>query len=337
MCALLTAQAPNMQTILTGITSSGTPHLGNYIGAIKPCIERQHDGRAMYFIADLHSLVKLWEPEKRKQYVLEIAASWLALGFDHENAYFYLQSDIPEISELCWILMSVTSKGLLNRSHAYKSLVSENDGNDPDKGITMGLFTYPVLMTADILAFNATHVPVGKDQIQHLEIARDIAARFNHLYGETFVLPEVISDENATTIPGLDGRKMSKSYGNTIPLFESPKKLQKLINKIVTNSLEPHEPKETEGCSLFDIYRNFASESETAEMKERYQTGIGWGEMKKALFEKVNSELEAPRERYEQLIAHPNEVFEILAKGAEKTRVLAKEQLKKVKDATGLS
>lgn len=325
-----------MDTILTGITTSGTPHLGNYIGAIKPCIDRQHDGRAMYFMADLHSLVKLWDPTKRKQFVLEIAATWLALGLDYEKAYFYLQSDISEISELCWILLSVTGKGLLNRAHAYKGLVAENEGSDPDKGITMGLYTYPVLMAADILAFNANKVPVGKDQIQHIEIARDIAARFNHLYGETFVLPEAVCDDKATTIPGLDGRKMSKSYGNTIPMFEQPKKLQKLINKIVTNSLEPHEPKETEGCTLFDIYRNFANAEEITEIKARYQSGIGWGEMKKVLFEKVNAELEGPREKYEYYIQHPDEVFEILAAGAVKTRALSVEMLDRVKAKVGL-
>lgn len=325
-----------METILTGITSSGTPHLGNYIGAIKPCIDRQFDGQAMFFIADLHSLVKLWDADKRKQYVLEIAASWLALGLDHEKAYFYRQSDIPEISELCWILLSVTSKGLLNRAHAYKGLVAENEGNDPDKGITMGLYTYPVLMAADILAFNANKVPVGKDQIQHIEIARDIAARFNHLYGETFTLPEVVVDDKATTIPGLDGRKMSKSYGNTIPLFESPKKLQKLINKIVTNSLEPHEPKQSDGCTLFEIYSNFASETEIAEIKARYSSGIGWGEMKKTLFEKINHELEAPRERYEYFMSHPHEVFDILAEGGHKTRILAQTLLESVKTKVGL-
>lgn len=324
---------------LTGITSSGTPHLGNYLGAIKPALARQHDGNAMYFIADLHSLVKLWDAPLRKQYTLEIAATWLALGLDPEKTLFYRQSDIIEIPQLAWILNTVASKGLLNRAHAYKALVAENEAHentDPDKGITMGLFTYPVLMAADILIFNAHKIPVGKDQAQHIEIARDIAARFNHLYGETFVLPEAIIDEKTATLPGLDGRKMSKSYGNTIPLFETPKKMQKMINKIVTNSLEPHEPKDPDGCTLFEIYRAFASEDELNFIRERYQTGMGWGEMKKLLGEKVNEELREAREQYEFLMSNPSEVEDILADGAKKARAHSSKLLESVYEKVGL-
>lgn len=324
---------------LTGITSSGTPHLGNYIGAIKPALDRQHNGTGIFFIADLHSLVKLWDAPLRKQYVLEIAATWLALGLDPEKTLFYRQSDIIEIPQLAWVLSTVASKGLLNRSHAYKALAAENEaheGTDPDKGITMGLFSYPVLMAADILIFNAHKIPVGKDQVQHIEIARDLAARFNHLYGETFILPEAVVDEDTAVLPGLDGRKMSKSYGNTIPLFESPKKMQKMINKIVTNSLEPHEPKDPDNCTLFDIYRAFANEDELNFIRERYQSGIGWGEMKKILGEKIIKSIGEAREQYEFLINNPNEVENILADGAHKARKISTALLQDVYEKVGL-
>ncbi|MDD5115035.1 MAG: tryptophan--tRNA ligase, partial [Methylobacter sp.] len=273
--------------VLTGITTTGTPHLGNYVGAIRPAIAASKNANTspFYFLADYHALIKCQEPERVRQSSLEIAATWLALGLDTSNAVFYRQSDVPEIMELTWMLTCVTAKGLMNRAHAYKAAVAENEensdaGNDPDKGINMGLFSYPILMAADILMFNANKVPVGKDQIQHIEMARDIAARFNHIYGEHFALPEAVVDENGATLAGLDGRKMSKSYNNTIPLFEPEKKLRKLINKIKTNSLEPGEPKETEGCTLFSIYQAFATPVEVAEIRRRYAEGIAWGEMK---------------------------------------------------------
>lgn len=333
--------------ILTGITSSGTPHIGNYIGAIRPAIAMQNFGQAIYFIADLHSLVKLWDPVLRKKYVLEIAATWLALGLDLNKALFYKQSDIPEISELAWILMTVASKGLLNRAHAYKSLVTENlntpDLNnpdlrnlDPDHGITMGLFNYPVLMAADILIFNAHQVPVGKDQIQHLEITRDIAARFNYLYKDIFILPEAKIDEQLMVLPGLDGRKMSKSYQNTIPLFEEPAKIQKLINKIKTNSQGPHEPKDAQDCTLFNIYKAFASPEEIKNLSDLYAQGIGWGGIKKILGEKISHELQEPREKYLELISNPKMIENYLKQGAEKARKIAKENLGQIKDACGL-
>ena len=328
-----------MLRILTGITASGTPHIGNYLGAIKPALLNQYLGQAIYFIADLHSLVKLWEPALRRQYVLEIAATWLAFGLDPEKTLFYRQSDIPEISELAWILMTVSSKGLLNRAHAYKSLVAENhtiENQDPDHGITMGLFNYPVLMAADILIFNAHQVPVGKDQIQHIEIARDIALRFNHLYGETFVLPEALIDQKTAVLPGLDGRKMSKSYQNTVPIFEEPAKIQKLINKIITNSQIPSEPKETEGCILFQLYSALASPEEINLLALKYQTGIGWGEIKKILAEKIASTFAEPRQRYQYLMNHPEEIDQILNKGAVRARILAADLLDKVKTACGL-
>jgi tryptophanyl-tRNA synthetase len=313
------------KTILTGITPSGTPHLGNYIGAIRSTIELQNQPNvdAFYCIADGHSLVKLWEPKLRQQFVLELAATWLALGLDPNKVTFYCQSHIPEIYELAWMLTSVTAKGLMNRAHAYKDAVVKNteEGHtDPDNGITMGLFCYPILMAADILMFNADQVPVGRDQIQHMEMARDIAARFNHLYGKTFTLPEALIEENVQTLPGLDGRKMSKSYGNTIPLLGDAKELKKLIMKIKTNSLMPGEPKDTKDCTLFAIYSAFASASEIEAYRQAYQEGIAWGDAKNALFELLDKKLAAPREHYQHLMAHPKEVHAILEAGAEKAR-----------------
>ena len=269
----------------------------------------------------------------------EIAATWLALGLDTDRAIFYRQSDIPEIAELNWILTCMTAKGLMNRAHAYKAVVQENldsGDNDADKGITMGLYSYPILMSADILMFKATHVPVGKDQIQHLEMARDIAQRFNHHYGELLVLPEVVIDENVAVLSGLDGRKMSKSYGNTIPLFEPEKKFRKLIMKIKTNSLEPGEPKDPEGNTLFEIYSAFASEQEQAEMRQAYADGIAWGEAKQIVFELLNAQLAEPRERYNELMAKPEEVEKVLLRGAERAREISVPYLAQLRKATGI-
>ena len=330
------------QIVLTGITTTGTPHLGNYAGAIRPAIEASKDEnvRPFYFLADYHALIKCQEPARVRQSSLEIAATWLALGLDTSNAVFYRQSDVPEIPELCWMLSCVTAKGLMNRAHAYKAAVAENEeagGNDPDKGINMGLFGYPVLMAADMLMFNANKVPVGKDQIQHIEMARDIASRFNHIYGEHFAIPEAVVDEHAATILGLDGRKMSKSYNNTIPLFESEKKFKKLINKIKTNSLEPGEPKETEGCTLFGIYKAFARKDEVEEIRQRYAEGIGWGEMKKVLFEKINEEIAPARERYQALMEAPEHIEEQLQDGAAKAREISVPFMQAIREAVGIS
>lgn len=328
--------------VLTGITTTGTPHLGNYAGAIRPAITASKDEqvRPFYFLADYHALIKCNEPARVKQSSLEIAATWLALGLDTSNAVFYRQSDVPEILELTWMLTCVTAKGLMNRAHAYKAAVAENEeteGNDPDKGITMGLFSYPILMAADILMFNANKVPVGKDQIQHIEMARDIASRFNHIYGEHFALPEAVLDDNAATLLGLDGRKMSKSYNNTIPLFEPEKKLRKLINKIKTNSLEPGEPKDTEGCTLFGIYQAFANPHEVEAIRQRYAEGIGWGEMKQVLFEKINDEIAPARERYEALLEAPEHIEQQLREGAEKARAISRPFIERLREAVGIS
>jgi tryptophanyl-tRNA synthetase len=329
-------------TILTGITTTGTPHLGNYVGAIRPAIEASKDDNVtpFYFLADYHSLIKCQEPEKIRQSSLEVAATWLALGLDTSNAVFYRQSDVPEIMELTWLLTCVTAKGLMNRAHAYKASVAENEeggANDPDKGINMGLFSYPILMAADILMFNANKVPVGKDQIQHIEMARDIAGRFNHIYGEHFSLPEAVVGENVATLAGLDGRKMSKSYNNTIPLFESEKKFRKLINKIKTNSLEPGEPKDPDSCTLYSIYQAFATESELAAIREEYAKGIAWGEMKRILFEYINEQITPARERYIALLEAPDHIEEQLQEGAKKARAVSAPFLKELRKAVGIS
>lgn len=326
---------------LTGITTSGTPHLGNYVGAIRPAVEssKNPDLVSYYFLADYHSLIKNFDPKLRKQSALEIAAAWIALGLDYDNCVFYRQSDIPEIPELTWILTSLTAKGLMNRAHAYKAAVSENEEkghNDPDKGITMGLFSYPVLMAADILMFNARKVPVGRDQVQHLEMTRDIAARFNHVYKKLFVLPEVVVDETSSVLSGLDGRKMSKSYNNYIPLFDTEKRLRKMIMKIKTNSLEPDEPKDPETCTLFSIYRAFATPLETKKMAERYREGIAWGTVKQELFEYINEILKTPRKTYEDLIKHPSDIDEILKKGAHKAREFSVPFLEKIRQSIGI-
>ncbi|WP_110686210.1 tryptophan--tRNA ligase [Salinicola aestuarinus] len=328
--------------VLTGITTTGTPHLGNYVGAIKPAIaESQNpDVQSYYFLADLHALIKAQDPQRVQQSRLEIAATWLALGLDTDNAIFYRQSDIHEIPELAWLLSCVCAKGLMNRSHAYKAAVGDNEAaghSDPDRGISMGLFGYPVLMAADILMFNANKVPVGRDQIQHIEMARDMAGRFNHIYkGDYFTLPEAIVDEKVEVLRGLDGRKMSKSYDNTIPLFVSEKKLLKLVRKIKTNSLEPGEPKDPDTCTLFQIYSAFATGEESAEMRRRYAEGIGWGEAKNEVFEYLNAHLREPRERYEALMSDPAHIEQVLVKGAERAREETQALMDKLRPAVGL-
>ena len=329
------------QIWLTGITTTGTPHIGNYVGAIRPGIEssQRKDRENFYFLADLHALVKNEDPEKINRSTLEIAAAWLALGLDTDNTVFYRQSDIAEIPGLTWVLSSQTAKGLMNRAHAYKAAVAANEeagDSDPDKGITMALFSYPVLMAADILMFNATHVPVGRDQKQHVEMARDIAQRFNHHYGDILTLPEAVISESTATLKGLDGRKMSKSYGNTIPLFEPSKRLRKLIMKIKTNSLEPGEPKDTADSTLFDIYRAFATEAETAAMASKFAEGIAWGQAKQELFEYIDAHLSEARGEYERLIADPGHVEAELQKGAARAREISVPLFDKVRDAVGL-
>ena len=326
---------------LTGITTTGTPHIGNYVGAIRPGIAASKDPRKknFYFLADYHALAKNEDPDKISQSTLEIAAAWMALGLDTDHATFYRQSDLPEIPELTWVLTSMTAKGLMNRAHSYKAVVQANvegGDNDPDKGITMALYSYPILMAADILMFKATKVPVGRDQKQHVEMARDIAQRFNHHYGDVLVLPEPVIDEHTGVLSGLDGRKMSKSYNNTIPLFAPEKSLRKLIMKIKTNSLEPGEPKDTEGSTIFDIYKAFATPEETADVEKLYADGIAWGQMKQKLFEYINDHIKPAREEYERLIADPAIVEAELIKGAEKARAISAPYMAQIRAAVGI-
>ena len=329
-----------MEIVLTGIMTTGAPHIGKYVGAIRPAVAAswREDVVSHYFLADYHSLVKGSDPDQVARSTLEIAASWLAAGLN-PSSVFYRQSDVPEIPELAWILTCMTAKGLMNRAHAYKAAVDENEarGNrDPDQGITMGLFCYPILMAADILMFKAHKVPVGKDQIQHVEMARDIAARFNHHFGETFVLPEAQVSESSAVLPGLDGRKMSKSYDNTIPLFVDETQLRELIMRIKTNSQEPGEPKDPDESALFAIYRAFATDAETAAMRQRYADGIGWGEMKQLLFEYINAQLEAPRQEYRRLLAAPDHVEGVLREGAERARSVSRPFMAEIRRAVGI-
>ncbi|KEA61734.1 Tryptophanyl-tRNA synthetase [Marinobacterium lacunae] len=362
------------KTVLTGITTTGTPHIGNYLGAIKPAIEASENPafNSFFFLADYHALIKCHEPERVARSTREIAATWLALGLDTDKATFYRQTDIPEITELTWLLTCQTSKGLMNRAHAYKAAVDANKEKnkavessqkcgaqtskgtpckllasrcpyhsnaskvDDDDGITMGLFNYPILMAADILMFNADIIPVGKDQIQHIEMARDIAGRFNHVYAPLFTLPEAQVDEETQLIPGLDGRKMSKSYDNTIPLFCSSDELRSLINKIKTDLREPGEPKDADNSTLFQLYGHFATADEKVQMRRKYEEGIAWGDAKRELFEFLDAKLSEPRQRYNELLNDLGYVEQVLHKGAEKARAYASPFLEKIRIASGI-
>jgi tryptophanyl-tRNA synthetase len=325
---------------LTGIKPTGSPHLGNYLGAIAPALELAQNFQAYYFIADYHALTTLHDRERLRRSVYSVAATFLALGLDPAKAVFYRQSDVPEIFELAWILSCFTPKGFMNRAHAYKDKVARNmqEGVDPDAGVNMGLFSYPNLMNADILLFGAQVVPVGKDQKQHVEFARDVALRFNKHYGkECFVIPEPIIREETDVITGLDGRKMSKSYDNTIEIFLPSKKLRKVVNSIVTNSQAVEEPKSTQDCNVYAIYRHFATEEQKVAINERYaQGGMGWGDAKKALFELLEQHFGSAREKYDALMAHPAEVEVVLQEGAKRARIVATQRLNAVKDAIGL-
>jgi tryptophanyl-tRNA synthetase len=325
---------------LTGITTTGTPHLGNYVGAIRPTVQasRRTGTENFYFLADYHALIKCDEPARIQRSTLEIAACWLAAGLDHEQVYFYRQSDIPEIPELTWLLTCVTGKGVLNRAHAYKAQLDKNRaaGVDDDAEVSAGLFMYPVLMGADILMFKAHKVPVGRDQVQHIEMARDMAQSYNHLYGEHLVLPEAQIDEAVALLPGLDGRKMSKSYDNVIALFGPREQIRKQIASIVTDSKAPGEPKEAEGSALFQIYQAFASAEETQQLRQAYAEGIAWGDAKQWLFDRIDREIAPMRERYEHLVTHPAELEDILQAGAAKARQRATPFMAELRQAVGL-
>ena len=328
-----------MKRILTGITPSGYPHLGNYIGAIKPSLDLLDEKcESFLFIADLHALIKVWDPVKLDELSKKIAMAWLASGLDADKTFFYRQSDIPEITELAWILSCVTEKGLLNRAHAYKAAVDQNKESgkkDYEEGISLGLFSYPLLMACDILTPNATHVPVGKDQQQHLEITRDIALKFNKRYEEVFNLPEgVISSDHF--VQGIDGRKMSKSYNNIIPLLGTEEELKKSVMKIVTNSQEPGEKKEWKENTLFSIYSSFANEVQIADLKAKFNDGIGWGDAKLILFQDLNEVLLPIREKFQELQTRESDIEELLQENAKKVRKLTIPFLEKIKSVVGL-
>ena len=333
-----------VQRVLTGVTTSGTPHLGNYAGAIRPAIEmsNQENVDAFFFLADYHALIKCDDAARVERSRLEIAATWLAAGLDTERVTFYRQSDIPEIPELSWILTCSTPKGVMNRAHAYKASLDANEaaGVEPDDGVTMGLYSYPILMAADILMFNAHKVPVGADQIQHLEMARDIAQRFNYHYGqghEYFVLPEAQVDEEVATLPGLDGRKMSKSYNNTIPLFEgTAKDLQQAIAQIKTDSKLPGEAKNPDDSNLFAIYRAFVEPAKADAFAQELREGLAWGEAKKMLTGELEAIIAPMRERYVELMAKPELIEDVLLQGAEKARKISQPFIQEIRQAVGL-
>ena len=330
----------NPVRVLTGITPSGTPHLGNYVGAIRPTVQasRRPGVESFLFLADYHALIKIDDPARIQRSTLEIAASWLAAGLDPEQVTLYRQSDIPEIAELTWLLTCVTSKGLLNRAHAYKAAVDKNlaAGIDTDADISAGLFMYPVLMGADILMFNAHQVPVGRDQVQHIEMARDMASSFNHRYGPHFELPQAVIEESVATLPGLDGRKMSKSYDNAIPMFATRAELQRLVGAILTDSRAPGQPKEVQGSALFQIYQAFASADERAALGRAYAEGISWADAKHQVVERVEREVGPMRERYQALIEDPGQIEVILLRGAAKARAVASPFMGRLRDAVGL-
>ncbi|PIP89316.1 MAG: tryptophan--tRNA ligase [Bdellovibrionales bacterium CG12_big_fil_rev_8_21_14_0_65_38_15] len=325
---------------LTGIKPTGMPHLGNYLGAIKPAISMAATGKydCFYFIADYHSLTTIHDAKLMREYVYEVAATWLSMGLNPDQVTIYRQSDIPEIMEMNWILSCFTAKGHMNRAHAYKAIAAENtqNGRDVDQGINMGIYGYPVLMASDILFLQTNFVPVGADQLQHIEIAREIVSSFNAIYGEVLTPPEAMV-QSETLVPGLDGRKMSKSYQNTIPLFLPEKKLQKLINKIKTDSLPPEAPKDPSDSLIFDLFKFFSTKAQQDDLAAWYKKGIGWGEAKAELFKVINVALTEPRAKYEELMANPALIDNILDEGAAKVRPKAAEFLKSVKVATGMS
>lgn len=328
-------------TVLTGVKPTGMPHIGNYLGAIRPAIEmsKQPDTETWLFIADYHALTAAVDPKKMREMTYELAATWLACGLDPSKSVFYRQSDIPEIMELNWVLSCFTPKGLMNRAHAYKAKVQENQEHgkeDLDFGVNMGLYSYPVLMTADILMFSADKVPVGDDQTQHLEIARDIAQKFNRQYGELLRVPNVVVQAKGKNVPGLDGRKMSKSYDNYIPLFEEPGKLRKLVMKIKSDSLPPEAPKDTNGSIIFELYECFANPAQIENMRAEYAKGIGWGHAKEALFTVMDESLREKRETYKTLMADKAQIDDLLKKGAARAREKAVPFMKQLRKAMGI-
>lgn len=324
-----------MSSVLTGITTNGSPHLGNYVGAMRPAIELSKKSKSFIFLADYHSLIKQQDPELTHQSTLSIAAAWIACGLDLKNTIFYRQSSIPQIMELNWILTSITPKGLMNRAHAYKAMQDTTSGKDKDKNVQMGLFNYPILMSSDILIFNAELIPVGSDQKQHIEMTRDIANKFNLTYGSFFNLPEPLIDETTSYLPGLDGNKMSKSYSNYIDLFSEEKKLQKQINQIKTDSLEPGE-KKPKDSTLYKYFKCFTNDKNIKQIDAYFNEGMGWGDLKKELYELINKEITPARKKYFDLINNPKKVEKLLKEGESKALKIASKNLKEIRALVGI-
>ncbi|MDF7808256.1 tryptophan--tRNA ligase [Pontiellaceae bacterium B12219] len=317
--------------ILTGIQPSGKLHIGNYFGAMKPAVELQEQGDAYIFIANYHAMTTVQDGNALREMTRDVALDFLAAGIDPERTALYRQSDVPEVHELAWLLSNVCPMGLLERCHSYKDKIA--------KGFLPmhGLFAYPVLMAADILAVQSNVVPVGKDQKQHLEVTRDLAIKFNNTYGEVFTLPEPSIRENVAVVPGVDGQKMSKSYDNTIEIFMEGKPLKKRVMKILTDSKEMDEPKDPESCNVFALYKLFSSEEEQAALAERYRAGgMGYGHAKTELLDKMNEHFGPIREKRRELVENMDYVEDVLKKGAERASALARETLVKARQAVGL-
>ena len=328
-----------MAISITGTRPTGTPHLGNYLGMYRPALELAREHEALCFIADLHALIDVRDPDALRARTREIAAVWLACGLDPERTVLYRQSDAPAICEVVWLVACVTPKGELNRAHAYKAMVEANRaaGRDPDAGVTAGLFGYPLLMAADILAMGADIIPVGRDQQQHVEAAREIARAFNGAYGDVLRVPEAVVDERVMTVPGLDGRKMSKSYDNVIPLMAEPDELRRRVMRIVTDSRRPEEPKDPDGDTVFGLYRELADPADVRALRARYEAGgVGYAEAKQALFEVLDERMREPRARYRELLADPGEIDRVLAAGGEVARARAEATVSRMREAVGL-
>ena len=332
------------KVILTGVKPTGKVHIGNYIGAIRPALKLSSQfSKSLFFIADYHALTTITDPKELKELTYDVAASWIAAGLDPKKNVIYRQSDVTEVFEISWILSCFSPKGLMNRAHAYKARVQANEQegkSDLDSGVNMGLYNYPILMASDILSFDTDIVPVGEDQIQHLEIARDLAQKVNNNYKSktpVFKVPEIYIQKDTKTVPGLDGQKMSKSYDNTIPLFADSKALRKLVMKIKTDSAPPEAPKSTEGSIIFDLYKEFATHDQVLELAKKYQTGIGWGDAKQLLFEAIDHHVTPMRDTYLRLMNDKTELDKILSEGAEQARLQARTVLKRVRSSIGLN
>lgn len=324
------------EIVLTGIKPTGTPHLGNYVGAIKRIIEFSQHNKTFVFIADLHALNTIKDAAVIKQHTYEITAMFTALGLNMNNAVLFRQSDVNSVYKLACLLMNVTPKGLMNRAHSYKAIVEKNTESniDIDSGVNMGLYTYPILMAADILLYDSDIVPVGADQKQHVEFARDIAGYFNNTYGNVFKLPEPVIGKTNGIIPGLDGRKMSKSYDNTISIFASESELHKKIMRIITDSKLPSEPKNPDESTIFQLYCHFANDSEIHDLRQKFLIGgMGYGNAKQILFEKINSVLSEPRAKYEKLMGNPREIEKILSDGALQANAVGDKKISLVKQS----